>query len=409
MEQNQEVMNASGEAQCNGDAPQDKTFQERLSEIPLYTMTLNQLCSMYSSLKERNEVLNKALSAGEYYAKTIADTAKPVVASATTSALAAAKPVIGEVTDPAAALDSVASRTLAEAGKKFPILKSTPTEIAESTKEAIKSTANSYLERFQESTTGKTINKQVDNAISLSELVVEICFPTDGSDPEQVAELEKEEMSENAGHAVRVSNLKEKVKHRGRKRLMTLKPVQITVDAVEYAQERIADMNGKLSQGTNYVKEKTEEAKEYVLEKKSETEEYVGRTKDLLKKQWDAVYDTTMYIPSKAIQISGEVFVSTREIVFSYAKAHSVTEVPYAMAEMMEQHYSTLKEVAPQFTEVTDKAVAYVLVPAQVVSEYILSSRPVQWIIPTVVKADSVKIMEDIEMSELEGEIRDKQ
>ena len=100
MEQNQEVMNASGEAQCNGDAPQDKTFQERLSEIPLYTMTLNQLCSMYSSLKERNEVLNKALSAGEYYAKTIADTAKPVVASATTSALAAAKPVIGEVTDP---------------------------------------------------------------------------------------------------------------------------------------------------------------------------------------------------------------------------------------------------------------------------------------------------------------------
>jgi len=257
MEQNQEVMNASGEAQCNGDAPQDKTFQERLSEIPLYTMTLNQLCSMYSSLKERNEVLNKALSAGEYYAKTIADTAKPVVASATTSALAAAKPVIGEVTDPAAALDSVASRTLAEAGKKFPILKSTPTEIAESTKEAIKSTANSYLERFQESTTGKTINKQVDNAISLSELVVEICFPTDGSDPEQVAELEKEEMSENAGHAVRVSNLKEKVKHRGRKRLMTLKPVQITVDAVEYAQERIADMNGKLSQGTNYVKEKT--------------------------------------------------------------------------------------------------------------------------------------------------------
>ena len=100
MEENQEVVKASGEPQCNGDAQQDKTFQERLSEIPLYTMTLNQLCSMYSSLKERNEVLNKALSAGEYYAKTIADTAKPVVASATTSALAAAKPVIGEVTDP---------------------------------------------------------------------------------------------------------------------------------------------------------------------------------------------------------------------------------------------------------------------------------------------------------------------
>ena len=86
-------------------------------------------------------------------------------------------------------------------------------------------------------------------------------------------------------------------------------------------------MNGKLSQGTNYVKEKTEEAKEFVMERKSETEEYVERTKDILKKQWDAVYDTTMYIPSKAIQISGEVFVSTREIIFSYAKV-SFTNSP---------------------------------------------------------------------------------
>ena len=107
-----------------------------------------------------------------------------------------------------------------------------PSQIAETTKEAIKSTANSYLERIQGSGTAKTITKQVDNVISLSELVVEICFPTDGSDPEQVAELEKEELAEHAGHAVRVSNLKEKLKHRGTKRLMALKPVQVTVDAV---------------------------------------------------------------------------------------------------------------------------------------------------------------------------------
>ena len=105
-------------------------------------------------------------------------------------------------------------------------------QIAETTKEAIKSKATSYFESFQESGTGKTINKQVDNVISLSELVVEVCFPTDGSDPQEVAELEKEELAENAGHAVRVTNLKEKLKHRGTKRLMTLKPVQVTVDAV---------------------------------------------------------------------------------------------------------------------------------------------------------------------------------
>lgn len=93
---------------------------------------------------------------------------------------------------------------------------------------------------------------------------------------------------------------------------------------VQYAQERIAEMNEKLSQGTNYVKEKSEEAKDYVMEKKMETEEYVNgqieKTKDLLKKQWDAVYGTTMYIPSKALKISGEVFISTREIVFAYTQ-----------------------------------------------------------------------------------------
>lgn len=76
---------------------------------------------------------------------------------------------------------------------------------------------------------------------------------------------------------------------------------------------------------------------------------------------------------------------------------------------MMEKHYSTLRETAPQFTEITDKAVAYVVVPAQVVSEYILVSRPVQWIIPNIIKADEVKIMEDMEMTEIESEIRDKQ
>ena len=86
-----------------------------------------------------------------------------------------------------------------------------------------------------------------------------------------------------------------------------------------------------------------------------------------------------------------------------------MAEAPKAIVEMMEKHYSTLQEVAPQFTDITDKAVAYVLVPAQVVSEYIIASRPVQWIIPSIIKAEEVKIMEDIEMTELEGELRDKQ
>ena len=76
---------------------------------------------------------------------------------------------------------------------------------------------------------------------------------------------------------------------------------------------------------------------------------------------------------------------------------------------MMEKHYASLKQTAPQFTEFTDKAVAFVVVPAQVVSEYILSSRPVQWIIPTIIEAEEVKIMDEMEMSELESCIRDKE
>ena len=89
-------------AGTDGEPQQDKSFQERLHEIPVYTMTLNQLCSMYSSIRERSDYLKKAFDAGEHYAKVIADTARPVVASATTSALAAAKPMIGEVKDPGA-------------------------------------------------------------------------------------------------------------------------------------------------------------------------------------------------------------------------------------------------------------------------------------------------------------------
>lgn len=100
MAENQGTEVVDTEVQANGAEGEDKSLQERLNAIPVYTMTLNQLCSIYSSLKDRNEVLKRAFSAGEYYAKAIADTAKPVVASATNSALAVAKPVIGEVEDP---------------------------------------------------------------------------------------------------------------------------------------------------------------------------------------------------------------------------------------------------------------------------------------------------------------------
>eukprot|EP00794_Sanderia_malayensis_P016723 gene16723-18417_t len=388
----------------------EKSFQERLNDIPMYTMSLNQLYSMYSSLKDRNDVLKKAFDAGEYYAQAIATTAKPVLINATNTALAAAKPVIGDVQDPGAALDSIASKTLAEVEKKFPVITKTPCEIAESTKEAIKTKAASCIGKIQESAPAQIATKQVENAISLSELMVEICFPTDGACAEDVAELEREESDEHKDAVTRIGNLKDKIKHRGTRKLMQMKPILIGVDAVHYAQERVEEMNRKLGQGTNYLKDKANEAKTFAVEKKMETEDYVHKTNEMLKEEankvWDKVYTTTMYIPSKAMKISGEVLISTKEIVFAYTQAHSVTELPHAIVDMVDKYYASLKETQPQVTDAADKAVAFVVVPAQVVAEYLLASRPVQWIIPSVINAEEVKIMEELEMSELEGEVK---
>ena len=81
--------------------------------------------------------------------------------------------------------------------------------------------------------------------------------------------------------------------------------------------------------------------------------------------------------------------------------------MPHVVVEMAEKYYSTLKTSYPTVKDIPDKAVAFVMVPAEVVSEYILSSRPVQWIIPNVIKADEVKIMEDIEMEDIEREMQE--
>lgn len=79
---------------------QQKSFQERLSDMPAYTMTLSQLGSFYSTLKEKNEVLKNAFTTGEEYVEKITNAAKPVVWAATQTALEVAKPVVGEISDP---------------------------------------------------------------------------------------------------------------------------------------------------------------------------------------------------------------------------------------------------------------------------------------------------------------------
>ena len=77
-------------------------------------------------------------------------------------------------------------------------------------------------------------------------------------------------------------------------------------------------MSEKLSQGTNYIKDKSADASSLF----KDAEVYVHQTGDLLKQRasgaWDKIYSTTMYVPGKALKVSGEVYVSAKEMVFAY-------------------------------------------------------------------------------------------
>lgn len=377
-----------------------KTFQERLSDMPAYTMTLSQLQLLYTTLKERNEVLKNAFNTGEEYVEKITTAAKPVVWAATQSALQVAKPVVGEITDPVGKLDSAASEALAKVQEKIPIVKQTPKEIAESAKASAKETADYYLGKAKSSSAVQQTTKQLDNVVSFSELMVEICFPTDGSNPEDIKELEKAEEDEDKGIIVRAGNLKNKAIRRGTKKIMTYKPVQTTVDKVHYAQQQISEMTEKILLGTNYVAARTCEAKDVITknypEIKNTVEGKLSEGSQLLAQKWDHVYQTTMYIPKKAIQVTGEVYISAQEIVFAYGKAHSVTEMPHAVVEMAEKYYNSLKKdvTAEKLEALREKAFAFVFVPAQVVSEYLQSSRLVQWIVPKTVETNAIQLID---------------
>ena len=104
--------------------------------------------------------------------------------------------------------------------------------MAESAKSKAVETANYYLEKVQSSTLGKQTTKQADNAVSFSELMVEICFPTDGSNPDDLQELEKAEEDEDKGLLIRAGNLKNRAYRRGTRKLMSYKPVLTTIDTV---------------------------------------------------------------------------------------------------------------------------------------------------------------------------------
>ncbi len=98
---------------------------------------------------------------------------------------------------------------------------------------------------------------RVNEALSLSELAVEVLLPADPDSPEDVDEEEQEsleikknlEAMEAKGHAERVLALGKRIQRRGSKKLMGLKPVQFSYDSVSLCLALYLDwLLGSLSQ-----------------------------------------------------------------------------------------------------------------------------------------------------------------
>ena len=68
--------------------------------------------------------------------------------------------------------------------------------------------------------------------------------------------------------------------------------------------------------------------------------------------------------------------------------------MPAAVSNMM------IKAVQP-LSDAKDKLIGHVFVPPQVMTEYLLSSRPIQWIIPHIVAVEDIAKM-DVTMEEIE-------
>jgi len=219
-----------------------KTFMNRLEDMPAYTMALSQLQFLYTTLKEKNEFLQNVLNTGEQVAGRFVSVAMPVVLVATDIAFKAARPVIGEVNNPVAAIDGFASEMLAKVQEKVPQVKKNPTEFVEKIKSSAKGHAYYYMDKVQDLTVVRVTTKQIDNAIAFTDLMVELCFPTRSTCSEDMKELERIEQDENKGVLVRAMNVQAKAYRRGRRKLIEFTKGQTAVEMVTSMRKTITDM-----------------------------------------------------------------------------------------------------------------------------------------------------------------------
>lgn len=89
------------QAQENGlETPENKSFTNRLYELPVVVAAMEQLGQLYGTVKERNSVTKMACNAGESTLSVAAAASKPLIQTATNTALTLAKPVVGTIDDP---------------------------------------------------------------------------------------------------------------------------------------------------------------------------------------------------------------------------------------------------------------------------------------------------------------------
>lgn len=327
-----------------GGESENKSFKTRLCELPVAVAAIQQLSQIYNCVKENNAVARLACNAGESTINMANSATQPIVSAATSLPLA--QPILGGMGYAASTFDRVASGTLAKVEEKLPIITKTPTEI----KTAMSSTASNYYTRVQNTTVVKMMISSTHEVVSLSEVLSEFALPTDGACPEDVKELVTMAEDQTKGPLVRIRHLREKITRRGARKLMSYKPVKLTVDTMSCVQDRVS----------NLVVKSTTAGKQ--------------------------VFSATMYIPSKALELTGEVFISSKNFVFAFTKAHSVSDLPSTVANMMMQ-------VTQPLTNAKDRVVGYVFVNQQVMTQYLLSSRPVQWMLPHVVAVEEVAEM----------------
>lgn len=89
------------QSQENGfEAPEKKSFSNRLYELPVVVAAIEQLGQLYGTVKEKNSVTKMACNAGESTLSVAAAASKPLIETATNTALSLAKPVVGKIDDP---------------------------------------------------------------------------------------------------------------------------------------------------------------------------------------------------------------------------------------------------------------------------------------------------------------------